>query len=244
MAKKQLNPAEAIDGQGYITNIAYDSVIFGFSGEKMKILIMEYHNTGLFALPGGFVNNDENLDDAVKRGLKERTGLTDIYLEQFYTFGDKGRHRPEVMRTILKANGFNPPKDHWLLDRFLSVCYYALINYEEVVPTPDALSDSCTWYDIKKVPALILDHNDIIKKALQILRTNLEKKIVRSSLLPSRFTMKELQNVYEAILGEKIRRTSFQRTMLGLGILKRHQKHYTGKAHKAPFLYSFRKNKR
>jgi hypothetical protein len=128
-----------------------------------------------------------------------------------------------------------------MLDRFISVSYYALINYNDVVPKPDALSDSCTWYDIKKVPALILDHNDIIKKALQTLRNNLEKKLISSSLLPSRFTMKDLQKVYEAILGEKIRRTSFQRKMLGLGILKRHDKQYSGGAHKAPFVYSFRK---
>ena len=71
----------------YIPHIAYDSVIFGFSGEELKILIMEYHNTGLFALPGGFVRRHENFNDAVRRGLEERTGLNNIYLEQFYTFG-------------------------------------------------------------------------------------------------------------------------------------------------------------
>lgn len=203
---------------------------------------MEYHNTGLFALPAGFVKRDENLDDAVKRGLEERTGLTNIYLEQFHTFGDTSRHRPEIMKTILKANGYKPAIDHWLLDRFISVSYYALINYVVVVPKPDALSDSCTWYDIKKVPALILDHNAIVAKALQTLRDNLDKKLISSSLLPTRFTMKELQQVYEAILGKKLRRTSFQRKMLGLGTLKRHEKHYSGKAHRAPYIYSFRKN--
>ena len=72
----------------YLPHIAYDSVIFGFSGDELKILIMEYHNTGLFALPGGFLRTDENLDEAVRRGLEERTGLNHIYLEQFYTFGN------------------------------------------------------------------------------------------------------------------------------------------------------------
>ena len=75
----------------YLPHIAYDSVVFGFSGEKLKILIMEYHNTGWFALPGGFVKIDEPLDEAVKRGLKERTGLDEIYLEQFHTFGSLER---------------------------------------------------------------------------------------------------------------------------------------------------------
>lgn len=240
MSKKQESPAEP-EGKEYLPHIAYDSVVFGFSGEQLKILLMEYHNTGLFALPGGFVRTNENLDDAVKRGLKERTGISNIYLEQFYTFGDKSRHKPEVMRTILKANGIQAPNSHWLLDRFISVSYYALIKYDAVVPRPDALSDSCTWYDVTKLPKLILDHDIIVKKALETLRQNLDRKIVGINLLAPRFTMKELQQVYEAILDEKLRRTSFQRKMLGLGILKRHEKQYLGKAHKAPFIYSFLK---
>jgi 8-oxo-dGTP diphosphatase len=239
MPRKRTEPS-AQQGKGFITNIAYDSVVFGFSGEKLKILLLEYHNTGLFALPGGFVRRDENLNDAVKRGLKERTGIDHIYLEQFYAFGDLERFQPEVMRTILKANDILAPKDHWLLDRFITIAYYALINYNDVVPTPDVLSDSCTWYDIKKLPKLILDHRDIVSKALETLRLNLDRKIVGINLLPPRFTMKELQHVYEAIMGEKLRRTSFQRKMLSLGILERHEKQYLGKAHKAPYLYSFK----
>lgn len=223
----------------FLPHIAYDSVIFGFSGEKLKILIMEYHNTRLFALPGGFVGRGENLDDAVKRGLRERTGLDNIYLEQFHTFGDLARFRPEVMETILRANGLQPPPEHWLLDRFITVAYYALINYNDVTPRPDALSDSIDWYDLDALPPLMLDHGDIVRKALETLRHNLERKLVGMSLLPPRFTMKELQRVYEAILGKKLRRTSFQRKMLGLGVLRRHEKRYTGKAHKAPYLYSF-----
>ena len=113
----------------YLRHIAYDSVIFGFSGEKLKILITKYHNTGLFALPGGFVKMDENLNDAVRRGLKERTGLDNIYLEQFYTFGDVARFRPEVMQTILEANGHSIQTTEWMLDRFISVAYYAPVSY-------------------------------------------------------------------------------------------------------------------
>lgn len=231
--------ASKLQGKEYLPHIAYDSVVFGFSGEQLKILIMEYHNTGLFALPGGFVRVNENLDDAVKRGLKERTGIANIYLEQFHTFGDRSRHKPEVLRTILKANGIDPAPDHWLLDRFISVAYYALIKYDQVNPQPDALSDSCTWYGINQLPRLILDHERIVKKALDTLQQNLDRKIVGVNLLSPRFTMKDLQTVYEAILGDKLRRSSFQRKMLSLGILKRHEKQYSGKAHKAPFLYSF-----
>ena len=241
MPVKEKNVAEDAVGSGYLTNIAYDSVVFGFSKDELKILLMEYHNTGFFALPGGFVRKRENLDDAVRRGLKERTGLDNIYLEQCYVFGDLSRHKAQVMKTIMKANGYEIKNDHWLLDRFITVAYYALINYENVIPSPDALSDSCTWYDINKLPELILDHKAIVAKALDTLRNNLDRKLVGINLLPKKFTMKELQQVYEAILGETIRRTSFQRKMLSLGILKRHGKHYSGNAHKAPYLYSFKK---
>ncbi len=225
----------------FITNIAFDSVVLGFSGDRLKILIMEYHNTGFFALPGGFVRRNENLNDAVRRGLKERTGLANIYLEQCYVFGDVARHKPHVLKKILKANGHHPDASHWMLDRFISVAYYALINYKNVVPRPDALSDSCTWYNVDELPELILDHKDIVAKALQVLRSNLDQKLIGMNLLPARFTMKQLQQVYESILGEKLRRTTFQRKMLSLGILKRLEKHYSGKAHKAPYLYSFKK---
>lgn len=231
-----------MNAKDYLPHIAYDSVIFGFSGNALKILIMEYHNTKLFALPGGFVRKDENLDDAVLRGLKERTGLSNIYLEQFHTFGSTARFRPEVMSTILIANGLDPGKDyHWLLERFISVAYYALINFEEVVPRPDALSDSCAWYEIEQLPPLILDHEDIVNKAVHTLRANLDRKLVGGNLLPEKFTMNELQKVYEAILGVRLRRTTFQRTMLAADVLVRHEKHFSGKAHKAPYLYSFRK---
>jgi ADP-ribose pyrophosphatase YjhB (NUDIX family) len=230
---------DAPSAEKHLPHIAYDSVIFGFSGEKLKILIMEYHNTGLFALPGGFVGQDEDLDAAVIRGLHERTGLSQIYLEQFRTFGDLARWQPEVMRTILRANGLDPDAHAWLLGRFVSVAYYALINYKEVRPRPDALSDSISWYDVEALPPLILDHAAIVGQARQALQESLDRKLVGMRLLPERFTMKELQQVYEAVLGQPLRRSAFQRKMLALGILQRHEKRFTGKAHKAPFLYSF-----
>ncbi len=223
----------------YLKHIAYDSVIFGFSGTSLKILIMEYHGTGIFALPGGFVRIDEPIDAAVVRGLRERTGLDDIYLEQCHTFGGLERSQPEAMRQILEANDLDPQDYLWMLERFISVSYYALINYEEVNPTPDALSDSIEWYDVDNLPPLAFMHEEIVEKALLTLRENLEKKLVSSKLLPRQFTMKELQHVYESILGTEIRRTTFQRKMLSLGVLERHEKRYSGKAHKAPYLYSF-----
>ncbi|MGB5203518.1 MAG: NUDIX hydrolase, partial [Eudoraea sp.] len=119
------------------------------------------------------------------------------------------------------------------------VAYYALINYDEVNPKPDALSDSINWYAIDELPPLMMDHQEIVEKALQVLRVNLDRKLISMNLLPPKFTMKQLQQVYEAILGEKLRRTSFQRKMLAMDILQRHEKLFQGKAHKAPYLYSF-----
>lgn len=228
------------DTSQFIPHIAFDSVVFGFSKGKLKILLMEYHATGWLALPGGFVGVDEDLEDAVKRGLFERTGLTDVYLEQFHTFGSLKRAQPMFMKTILQANGHQVGDDYWMLDRFFSIGYYALLDYEKVSLTPDSLSDSIAWYEVEKLPELIFDHSEIVQKALQTLRENLDRKVIGGNLLPERFTMNELQSVYEAILGENLRRTSFQRKMLSMDILDRHEKLFSGKSHKAPFLYSFK----
>jgi ADP-ribose pyrophosphatase YjhB (NUDIX family) len=229
------------DLEVYIPNLSYDSVIFGFSGEKLKILILEYHNTGTFALPGGFVRKDEPLETAVKRGLSERTGIEKIYLEQFHTFGSLERSDPNAMRRIFEGQGIQLG-DHWMFERFITVGYYALINYETVSPEPDYFSDSIRWYDYDSLPKLMQDHNFIVTKALEHLRTHLDQRLLSFNLLPDFFTMKELQQVYESILDQKQNRANFQRKMLGLGILERHEKLFSGGSHKAPFLYSFKKS--
>lgn len=228
----------------YLPHIAYDSVVFGFSEGKLYVLLLKYAHTEYYALPGGFVRTDQDLNAAVIEGLKERTGLSNIYLEQFYTFGDVSRYQPEVMRSILLAGGKSLRENAWMTDRFISIAYYALINYKDVTLRPDALSESCAWYELDKLPALMQDHAQILQKALQTLRDNLERKLVGVNLLPKRFTMKDLQHVYEAILGHHLHRGTFQRKMLGLDILKRHEKQYSGGAHKAPYLYSFKKPKK
>ena len=227
-----MNPNE------FLKHIAYDSVVFGFSGEKLKILVMKYKNTDYYALPGGFVGLEEDLNAAVRRGLKERTGLDNIFLEQFYTFGNVSRSKPEFMRAIMESNG-GINESSWMLDRFISIAYYALINYNDVELRPDAISESCDWYDLDNLPELIFDHKEILEKALATLRSNLETKLMGVNLLSTMFTMKDLQKVYEAILGEKLHRGAFQRKILGMNLLKRHEKQFSGAAHKAPFLYSF-----
>jgi hypothetical protein len=107
---------------------------------------------------------------------------------------------------------------------------------------PGPLSDSIDWYEIDKLPPLMQDHQAIVEMALTFLRDNLDRKLIGWNLLPEYFTMKELQGVYESILGTELRRTTFQRKILSLNILDRHEKRYTGKAHKAPYLYSWKKS--
>lgn len=233
----QSGPPTFVDD--YLPHLAYDCVVFGFSGERLKILILEYHNTGWFALPGGFIGRNEDLDEAVKKGLEKRTGLTDIHLEQFHTFGSLARYRPDTMREILRASGHNPQHFPGLQDRFISVGHYALINYHHVTPKPDKLSDSLEWYPVDELPPLLFDHEEMVQRALVALQKNLDAMLVGVNMLPDWFTIKELQRVHEAILGEKLNRASFQRRMLSSGTLVRHEKRYSGGAHKAPYVYSF-----
>ncbi|WP_405412851.1 NrtR DNA-binding winged helix domain-containing protein [Maribacter sp. Asnod1-A12] len=224
----------------FIPNLSYDCVIFGFNGKTLKILILEYQNTGFFALPGGFIRKNQSLKEAVDKGVEERTGLKNVYLDQFQVFGAIDRADPFAMKRILEANNKDLEKNKWMMERFVTVGHYALINYEDVDPKPDHLSDSIGWYAIEDVPRLMMDHNEIVDKALEVLRNNISEKLIGMNLLPSKFTMKQLQQVFEAILDQKLRRTSFQRKMLSLDVLERHEKLFEGKAHKAPYLYSFK----
>jgi ADP-ribose pyrophosphatase YjhB (NUDIX family) len=223
----------------YLPGLAVDTVIFGLHDKQLKILILKYLNTRLYALPGGFIGVKEDVHTAARRVLAERTGLEKIFLQQFYTFGDCARYDPAPMRLIMRQHEPNIPEDHFLLRRFVSVGYYALVDFTRVIPRPDKLSDSCEWYDLENLPPLMQDHRQIVEKALGILRANLDRELIAFNLLPERFTIPELQLAYETILGETLNRSSFQRRMLGLGILKRDEKKFSGGAHKAPYLYSF-----
>lgn len=237
----RLTPAKEIDpnGTGFLPGLAIDLVIFGFHQHQLKILLLEYRNTNLLALPAGFIREDENLNDAARRVLMERTGLTDIYLEQFYVFGNRDRHDPAPMQAIMTAKGATVTKNHWLLRRFVSISYYALIDFTKAIPIPDSLADNCAWYDLATLPPLMLDHRHIAQKALETLRADLDRKLIGFNLLPNTFTMADLQRLYETILDQELHRSGFQRKMLSLGILERLEKQYSGGAHKAPYLYRF-----
>jgi hypothetical protein len=139
----------------------------------------------------------------------------------------------------MTARDFSPDNDHWLLKRFVSIGYYALVDFTKAIPTPDSISDSCDWFSLDSLPTLMQDHRQIVDKALQVLQANLDHKLIGFNLLPENFTMGDLQCLYETILNKKLIRAAFQRKMLSLGILERVAKKWTGGAHKAPYLYRF-----
>lgn len=225
----------------YISQVSIDCVIFGFHNQQLKVLVLKFKNSDVYALPGGFIRNDEDIDAAAARVLWERAGVKDIYLEQFATFGKVGRNNPALSMQLLEAAGKPLRDNHWIYDRFLSVGYYALVDFTQVIPQVDEISDSCQWYDIQEVPPLFIDHPQIMEKALYCLRRDIDNQAITSNLLPEFFTMGELQLVYETILGTSFVRTNFQRKMLSSGKLERIEKKYTGGAHRAPYLYRFKR---
>lgn len=239
MGPKNTDHKMDVNWDKYLPGLATDCVIVGYHERELKILIMEYENTDLFALPGGFIENDEDLDKAASRVLLDRTGLKDIYLSQFHTFGKHNRNDTEAMKIVMKNNDIDFDENHWLLNRFVSVGYVALVDYKAVNPAPGIMSSNCAWFDLDSIPPLIQDHQEIIDEALLYLKNHVDDKLLGANLLVDSFTMKDLQKLHETILGQKLHRTGFHRKMMDSGHLKRLGKKKTGKAHRSPYLYRF-----
>jgi len=225
--------------QTFLSHISVDCVIFGFHEDQLKVLLLKWKGSGQWCLPGGFVMKEEPINDSATRILKERTNLESIYLKQFQVFGDPQRERKKD--EFLSLQGVT--KNSWIMQRFITIGYYALVEFSKVTPDPDLLSEECKWWDIHKIPKLVYDHNSILATALETLRRSLNDYPVGYNLLPEKFTMPELQTLYETILDKLIDRRNFQKKMLALGILERLKERKTGGAHKAPYLYRFDKKK-
>jgi hypothetical protein len=223
----------------YMPAVSVDTVIFGFNNDKLKVLVLRFGNTSWFVLPGGYIRKNENLDDAALHILQERTGLQNIYLEQFYTSGNINRLHEVTPKEIVERVIGKIPDSNWFNQRFISVCYYALIDDTKVNPQPAPFFTEFKWVDVTRVPKLLYDHNLIIKKALSRLQADLDEKLVGFNLMSETFTMNELQKLYEVVHQKKFVRTNFQRKMLSMNVLERLEKHYSGKSHKAPYLYRF-----
>jgi 8-oxo-dGTP diphosphatase len=222
-----------------LPHVSVDCSIFGYHGGELKILLLKWKGVDLWCLPGGYVRENETIDEAASHVLQERTGLERIYLQQYRTFG--GTHRGEdALRTIFARNGVEAPPDLWIFRRAVSVGYLALVDFSKVNPTPDHLSEEARWWDVREYPSLLFDHEEILSTALATLRLQLEYQPIGENLLPEKFTMPDLQGLYEAVLGTKLDRRNFQRKMLALGIVERLPERKRGVPHRAPNLYRFR----
>jgi 8-oxo-dGTP diphosphatase len=199
--------------------VTVDIVIFTIRESALKVLLIRRGIRpfkGRMAVPGGFVHRDESLQHAALRELKEETGVRNVYLEQLYSFGDPQRD----------------PRG-----RVVTVAYYALIPGDHPLRVGSDAS-AAAWWPVKKLPPLAFDHRAIVDYALERLRNKLEYTTVGFQLLPRKFTLPELQAVYEAILGKSLDKRNFRKKMDLLGILKPlNQWRRTGR--KPARLYSF-----
>ena len=227
----------------WLPGISVDCVVFAFHENRLKYLTLKFLNSDVWSLAGGYVGIQESMNDAAKRVLNERTGLTDVFLEQFYCFGDYGRNLNASAEFEKIKNDIGSTTDDldWLTSRFISMGYLAIVDYDKVNVSLGDVSDEFMWQDVSEFKHLFLDHNDIVGKALLKLRECLDTKLITFKLLPETFTMSEIQKIYEIILGTKIVRTNFQRKILSLNILERIEKKFSGGAHKAPYLYRLKK---
>lgn len=200
--------------------LAVDCIIFGFDGEALKILLVKRNfepEKGKWSLIGGFLKKDQDLDQAAIRILHHLTGLDDIYLEQFYVFSKIGRDPGE---------------------RTISVAYFALIDIashnEELIQL-----DAAKWFSLKQAPDLIFDHNRMVELAVSRLKYSAKTEPIGFELLPDKFTMLQLQNLYESVLNEKLDKRNFTSKINALGILVKLDEKDMESSKKGSYLYQF-----
>ena len=204
--------------------VAVDCIIFGFDGLQIKALLVERDlepGKGLNALMGGFVNSKESVQDAAKRVLNKLTGLTDIYMEQLACFGDEERD----------PGG-----------RVISIAYFALIKIDDY--SSDLMAEhNSQWFPLDALPTLVFDHADMIKLARERLQEKVATHPSGFTLLPQKFTLQQLQALYEAIYETSFDKRNFTRKMLSLNILKKLAEKETLSSRKGAFLFEFDKKK-
>ncbi|GAB3260448.1 NUDIX domain-containing protein [Larkinella harenae] len=238
--KKQLEEFFAEADEKCLPGLSIDCVIFGFSNNQLKVLLLRWKQTEEWGLPGGFVYKDESVDVAAQRILKERTGINELFLQQFHTFGGNLRYnRDEISK---KLHWPDNSTRRWP-NRTVSIGYFALVDFSKVTPTADFLTDECRWWEVDSLPALLFDHNKIIEVALKTLRVQLSWQPVGYNLLPEKFTMPELQRLYETILNRPLDPRNFSKKMRALGIIEKLEEQRRGGAFKSPYLFRFNQEK-
>ncbi|NJN74266.1 MAG: NUDIX hydrolase [Limnothrix sp. RL_2_0] len=207
-------------------SVTVDCVVFGLDAEHdLKIMLIQRGVEpfkGEWALPGGFVKLDESLEAAAFRELKEETGVEEIFLEQLYTFGTPDRD----------------PRD-----RVITVAYYALINLSDHPIHAQTDAEDVAWYSIQELPKLAFDHDQIIAAASERIKGKLRYEPIGFELLPKKFTLTQLQKLYEQVLGMQLDKRNFRRKILKMDLLIKLDEMQTGVAHRAARLYSFNEGK-
>lgn len=232
------------DTNTLVPGLSVDCVAIGFEDNKLKVLILKWKaGDEMWALPGGFVFKNEHLNNAAIRVLSERTGINLPFLEQFHTFGAVNRRDDKTLKRNLKSVGVEGELMNWFTQRFVSTGYVSLVDIQKCNLKPDFSSIAIKWASLDELPDLIFDHNNIVNTAFNYIKNQINYLPIGITLLPEKFTMKELQFLYEGILQKKLDRGNFQRKMLKLDIFIRHEKQLQGKANKAPYLYSIDKEK-
>ena len=204
-------------------SVTTDCVIFSFDGTKLKVLLIERGiepYKGRWAFPGGFMRMDESAEEGALRELKEETGLEGAYIKQFGTFT-------------------NPNRDP--RERVITIAYYALVKLQEVRGDDDAAD--ARWFSLDEVPSLAFDHDMILRTALMELRKQIHFEPVGFELLPEKFTIKELQNLYEAILDVNFDRRNFYNKMKRFEILEQLEERVMPTPKKEAFLFRFNAEK-
>lgn len=227
----------------YLPHISIDCCVFGFHDNQLKILLIRRERFESWSLPGGFILPEESVDAAATRILQDCTSLQDIFLEQFKIFGEVNRTSFPEARRVIEASIPDIRTRNWLLQRTISLGYYALVDFSKVVPTTPPQIAAICWWGLEQLPALTHDHADIVKHARKALQLHLLNKPIGYNLLPEKFTMTQLRRLYETILDKPIDRRNFEKKMLKLGILDRLEEVKTDVSYKAPLLYRFNQQK-
>lgn len=224
-------------------HVSVDCVIFGFDFDELKVLLIDrasqsgeqekYYRT--MQLPGNLIRDDETLDQSAKRVLYELTGLTNIYLDQFYAFGDPERVKAKYDTEWLKSMREEPSA------RVITVAYYSLVKLELYKPTAASFAKKAEWVPISAIPSLAFDHNQILNKAIETLKIKLRHKPIGFELLPEKFTLGQLQKLYEVILGTELDKRNFRRKILNKKILTPLIEKQKGVPHKQAQLFMFNK---
>lgn len=221
----------------YLPHFTIDCVIFGYENRELKVLLCKWIGLG-WGLPGGYVKHEESLTVAASRILMERTALDNVFLRQFHTFGDS----PARIKGMEVEISTRIPSESWLSKRTLSIGYYALIDCSKAIVKRDLLCEDHKWVDVKEVPGdLLFDQNELIDGALKALRNQMFHEPIGYTLLLEKFTLPEIQTLYETILDKKLDRRNFPNKLLAQEIIvKLDEKRNIGQ-HRAPFLYKFHK---